>query len=250
MLYAYVHLAGGLGNQLFQYAAGYLHTRYTNAHLIFTYAENPHDHIDYRNVFSLRKQSTNVPLHTLMCCQESTFSRWHILNYSSVYLHGCFQNYWMLQSILPDFRIIIRNKLVTQRNNMRLKYDIPIMSGFIHIRRGDYLNNNSHEVQPLDYYVNALKYLPNILNWFIFSDDIDWAKTQTLFQNLDPVFVEETDPINTLALMCEINDAAIIVNSTFGWWGAYLGVGKSNVIYPKMWDNETPDLFPKKWLGI
>ena len=156
----------------------------------------------------------------------------------------------MLKSILPEFRQILLDNLKSQREIMLLKYNIQNPAGFIHIRHGDYTSlSHIHHIQDLSYYSNALDASPD-LNWYIFSDDMDWVKKQTLFKDLDPVFVDESDPIMSLALMCEIHDGAIIANSTFSWWGAYLS-SSSSVIYPLRWfSNTTPDLFPEQWMGI
>lgn len=240
----YIHLAGGLGNQLFQYAAAYLQMALTNGIIIATQADNPHDLTDYRNIFGLQKQ-TSIQPNIIYLFHRTPFETWDPIFASYIYLHGCFQNYSVLKPILPDFSTLLRLTLASQREQMRQKYDVSRFSGFIHVRRGDYIGTKNH-VQDLSYYKAALQQNP-ALKWYIFSDDMPWVKSQTFFQDLDPVYVEET-PIMCLALMCEL-DIAIIANSTFSWWGAYLSGGR--VIYPKKWyDNTTPDLFPETWIGI
>ena len=132
------------------------------------------------------------------------------------------------------------------------KYNVKENSGFIHVRRGDYLQVSS-VVTTIDYYKKAmLNVKNNISKWYIFSDDIAWCKQQDTFRNLNPVYVDEKDPVLTLALMCEINGSAIIANSTFSWMGAYLALGANeSVIYPLRWIHPgNPDLFPSEWIGI
>ena len=43
---------------------------------------------------------------------------------------------------------------------------------------------------------------------------------------------------------------AIIANSTFSYWSAYLGEKKHLVFYPSKWNNgaETPSIFEKEWI--
>ena len=256
MSYIFVKLFGGLGNQLFQYAAGYLQRKISNgkAKLYFLKPiNNHHDVTDYRTIFGLDKYDTTLPTHIVhLDHKENAFAQWNPNDYmGAVLMDGYFQNYSMLEQILPEFKQTLLDSLKSQREIMLLKYNIESPAGFIHIRRGDYTSlSHIHHIQDLDYYSKALQDSPD-LNWYIFSDDLDWVKQQKLFRDLDPVFVDETDPIMSLALMSEIHDGAIIANSTFSWWGAYLGCGTSSVVYPLRWfNNSTPDLFPEEWLGI
>ena len=119
------------------------------------------------------------------------------------------------------------------------------------MRRGDYLNNPElHHVQTLEYYRKALSLMPHINHWYLFSDDLEWCKSQDLFNTLHITYVSE-DPLHSLGYMSMIHEGAIIANSSFSWWGAYLGIGETNVIYPKKWLGDlSPDLFPEDWVGI
>ena len=250
-----VHLFAGLGNQIFQYAAGFLQQKITNGKLFFMYTHgNSHDTRDYRNIFNLPKYDDELPQNIIYYHQQDSFEPWNPQDYinKNIIFEAYYQNYPTLKPILPEFKQIILDKLKTQRESILLKYNILPSSGFIHIRRGDYLDvQHIHHIQTIDYYTKAVEKLSHIKNWFIFSDDIEYVKNQPFFQNLNPTFVDESDPIMTLALMSEIRDGAIIANSTFSWWGAYLGTGEENVIYPLWWmHNNTPNLFPEKWIGI
>jgi hypothetical protein len=50
------------------------------------------------------------------------------------------------------------------------------------------------------------------------------------------------------------NSAAICANSTFSWWGAFLGAYemRNPVIVPKKWINEpyAENLIPEEWIRI
>jgi hypothetical protein len=102
----------------------------------------------------------------------------------------------------------------------------------LHIRRGDYVLNPNHPVQPMSYYEQALAELPE-LPVIIFSDDSEWCKEQELFSD-DRFIVAEgnsTDCDLCLMSLCKYH---IIANSSFSWWGAWLANSKK-VIAPKNW---------------
>ena len=259
--YIFVQLMGGLGNQLFQYAAGLLQRRETNGKLYLCKTkENHHDNNrDYRDVFTLAQKFNSEYLpHHITLYQENAFSSWNPINYdySIVYMYGYFQNYTILKPILNELKYSLLETFQNIRNNMLRDYIIPSSSdsGFIHVRRGDYLvKSDIHHVQDIEYYKKGVSRLDNISKWYIFSDDIEWCKQQEFFIGIQPIYIEETDPVLNLILMSEIMGCAIIANSTFSWMGAYLGVGlqENRVIYPKQWfHNETPDLFPSEWIGL
>lgn len=135
----------------------------------------------------------------------------------------------------------------------------------IHIRRGDFVNNdviNSvHGLCDIDYYKSAISYINlNIDNpfFFIFSDDINWAKK--MFENMSSVIFishnvgKESYWDMRLMSYCKNN---IIANSSFSWWGAWLNLNKLKiVIAPKIWFNDhnlelqTQNLIPSEWIRI
>jgi hypothetical protein len=262
--YIFVQLMGGLGNQLFQYAAGMLQAKITNGTLLLCKAtQNHHSKKDYRDIMMNKgnKYDDMLPSH-ISFYQEDAFKPWNPYDYKypTLYMYGYFQNYPSLKPILDEFRENILSHLNYQKSIVSKQYAIKEGDVFIHVRRGDYIstiNINTHHVQGLEYYAKAiyiLKESVNIKRWFIFSDDMKWCKEQDLFEQLQPIFIEEPDEVYTLAIMSEITSGAIIANSSFSWMGALLGVGtnkKNSVIYPKKWyKNTTPDLFPTTWIGI
>lgn len=125
----------------------------------------------------------------------------------------------------------------------------------VHIRRGDYIGNNFHEVCHLQYYKDAIAEMKKRTDiyWFlIFSDDIAWCKENLKGENF--VFIEDNSNIEDLYLQTQCSHN-IICNSSFSWWGSWLGGNKDKiVIAPDKWFNDTSmntsDLLPKEWIKI
>ncbi len=108
-------------------------------------------------------------------------------------------------------------------------------SVFLHIRRGDYLENTDYYVNLKgEYYSGAINYLKSKLaklHIFVFSNDILWCEREFLAtlndeckEGVEFEFVKnngEGNAAQEMQLMREC-EHAIIANSTFSWWAAYL----------------------------
>ena len=142
---------------------------------------------------------------------------------------------------------------------------------FLHVRRGDAIGKEHyHPVAPMSYYVEALKRFDKDTPCFVFSDDLDWCKSQELFKsdrflfndNIERYDYQSMDgsgsmqytllPHVDLCLM-SLCSGAIIVNSSFSWWGAWLQNNRGKVIASKPWfgpsasDLDTSDVVPDHW---
>ena len=88
----------------------------------------------------------------------------------------------------------------------------------------------------------------------VFSDDIEWVQSQDFFKNPLMKIMNLEDELDTLACMSLCKGGAICANSTFSWWGAFLGSygERSPVFVPGHWiGNEQPvKLFPDEWIVI
>ncbi len=101
----------------------------------------------------------------------------------------------------------------------------------IHVRRGDYVNNAFYvDLFKDGYYERAMAEFPGE-KFLIFSDDIMWCKEQMLFKGC--IFSERGDEVDDLNRIAACK-AVIIANSSFSWWGAYLG-NHEKVVAPKEW---------------
>lgn len=92
----------------------------------------------------------------------------------------------------------------------------------IHVRRGDYVGNTFYtDLMQTDYYPLAMGEFPE-RKFLVFSDDIEWCKQQAIFKDCE--FSEGRGELDDLNLMLHCN-GHIVSNSTFAFWGAYLGKG-------------------------
>lgn len=110
----------------------------------------------------------------------------------------------------------------------------PIDQVAIHVRRGDYVGNSFYvDLMKDGYYERAMAEFPDE-DFLVFSDDIAWCKKQSIFQGRRFSFSEGNDEITDLNLMAGCK-GIIMANSSYSWWGAYLGDPKKKVIAPKEW---------------
>lgn len=101
----------------------------------------------------------------------------------------------------------------------------------IHVRRGDYVNNPFYvDLFKDGYYQKAMAEFPNE-QFMVFSDDIAWCKEQEIFKGCE--FSEGQNEVSDLNLMASCK-SIIMANSSFSWWGAWLG-SHEKVIAPQSW---------------
>ena len=83
----------------------------------------------------------------------------------------------------------------------------------------------------------------------VFSDDTNWCKE--VFKGDRFSFSEGLTPEQDLEYMSKC-DTTIIANSSFSWWGAWLGEPKKQVIAPSNWFGpakplDTSDIYCEGW---
>ena len=145
---------------------------------------------------------------------------------------------------------------------------------FLHVRRGDAIGREEfHPILPISYYEECLKEFPDDTPCFVFTDDLEWCKRQELFSSDRFLFNESNGvysyksmdgtgamsntilPQVDLCLM-SLCSGAIIANSSFSWWGAWLQNGRGKVVAPdpKKWFGtamthlDTSDIIPQNWI--
>jgi hypothetical protein len=248
---------------MFILAAAYTIHKSNNLILhIFKGEHNPHSEIDYCNtIFSYFPAIFKAPIsnnNTIIVQQAGVaFGPWDPTIYNkSCILDGYFQYYPAIKNYESELRSLFIQGLQTERTKLLQKFNFENV-GFVHIRRGDYLKKaNYHPIQPIEYYKKAVEIInkenPTCI-FYIVSDDINWVKSVDFF-NEESFTNYEGNELETLALMSLCTSGAICGNSTFSWWGAFLGAFERRhpVIAPKNFINEQmfENIFPEEWIII
>ena len=257
----YVELHSGFGNQIFQYALALsLQDDYNFNSYILPSIGNTHSKQNYQKLFTLVKHSTdnNITTNVTINKKSSAFDLWDVTilsKYSSVRLCGYYQHYDLFKTVVPKLAMQISN---TFNNIYGTPTWNPVSTGFIHVRRDDYLLQHAKMFNlQMDYYDEAMDKIQCVnpgIRWVILSDDIKWCKSQHWKTTSEQVtFFESSDELMAFWCMLNCKAAAIIANSTFSYWGALLSAHQVNstVIYPNAWALETtPTLFPETWVGV
>lgn len=258
--------SGRLGNQLFEYAAIRKIAHDNNTELKFdlrNYSQMPGAHtLQFFNIIeniATEKEISKLKNKGIIYYLErflpyykrrvvwekdGVFDK-NLINIKrkNMYLRGYFQS----EKYFEGIQNIIRKEF-TLKEPVDNKYEEIIdkiretNSVSIHIRRGDILLGKVTSEKPCmttDYYKKAVNYISEKINnphFFIFSDDINWAKENLKFIN--PIFFVSRDGMRDyeeLIIMskCKHN---IIGNSTFSWWGAWLNENSRKIVVnPKHW---------------
>ena len=252
-----VKLIAGLGNQLFMAAAAFC---VGEAHECPVYLCNEQDNkhnllkLDYRDTV-FKYLGTKIP-HNLVLTgykhyQHPDFEPWHVSQLTPpIVLGGFFQFISNIEVNEEEVRSKILKGLDETRLRMKERYNINFAeTAFLHVRRGDYLElPEFHYNIGIEYYKKAFKvlldnsYKKTVKKLLIFTDDIKWVKDQPDLMNLcDVHLVDGLNEVEALALMTLCEAGAICANSTFSWWGAFLGCYESR---------EAPICVPSKWINM
>ncbi|OXS29346.1 MAG: hypothetical protein BCS36_00245 [Desulfovibrio sp. MES5] len=130
----------------------------------------------------------------------------------------------------------------------------------VHVRMGDYINNPAaamHNVITPQYYARALQYFYKkygACSLFLFSDEPDNAASSFDPQGHELTIVDtKTEAHHDMHLM-SLCRHHIIANSSFSWWGAWLGGEGGVTIAPSRWfttsNINAVDVCPAAWLRV
>lgn len=114
------------------------------------------------------------------------------------------------------------------------------------------LSHHLHEDLKDNYFMRAMAMFPKDTKYTVFSDDIEKAKQEPMFQGDHFEFSEGRNEVEDLNYMA-CHKGIIGSNSSYSWWGAYLS-GAELIIFPKQWFSNPEDEkyigLPKEWIRI
>jgi hypothetical protein len=285
-----VKLMGGLGNQMFQYAAGRaLALRQgTELQIDLTWLEGkqnvatPREYelgcFSFSPVFfgsSNQAETTSLiirlfgrkPKLQLVREPASHVFDPRVLRASdNSYLEG----YWQSEKYFEDQAEVIRQDFTfaqepTGKNEKLLEEIQSAAAISLHVRRGDYATDPAtqefHGLIPLDYYDQAVELIVKraklkVPRLFVFSDDPAWCR-EHLKLDYPTTYVSHNTGRKSFEDMRLISAChhQVIANSSFSWWGAWLNSQpKKIVVAPKRWFKDesvdTTDLIPEAWIKL
>lgn len=279
-------LSGGLGNQMFQYAAAKALSLRLGCNMsvdLHMFHKNSKATLrDYElDVFGLDLPVTSS-IKNKLCTKTSKYltryfigkellrqlrvfkdsdSQCYSENFSlldaDTVLFGYFQNEKYFQNYSNQIRSDFSFKRKLDRDNTLVKNNIENSNSVsLHIRRGDYLNTNSNlEILDMAYYQEAVNLVKKQIEnpvFFIFSDDMDWVKKHLDEANLNCVYVDfnrgKSSYIDLQLISCCKHN--VMANSTFSWWGAWLNNNPQKlVIAPPVWyKNQSKINYPEGFI--
>lgn len=278
-----VRLQGGLGNQMFQYAAAYsLAKRHGQKPLIDTSWYREADQSDgvgvreyelsplliderfyKRNLLTRIINELQPPAVYTDEDEPYVYDRKFRKLPRNTVLFGYFQNEKYFLHDREDILQIFTMKDTPSEQNATLLRQITQSdrSVSVHVRRGDYVSSQKHNAmhgtKSIDYYRTATSCIEEKIKkpeLYVFSDDPEWCKKNLKLKHAVVYVDHNTYGGDDMRLMraCRHN---IIANSSFSWWGAWLNENPNKlVVAPKKWLQsgayDTSDLIPRQWLKV
>jgi hypothetical protein len=282
-----VNLKGGLGNQMFQYAAGRALALRNGSELkvnVFglekanlvgdIYRPYSLSHFDVKAAIATEEDMRRIAnpyglVSKVLRYIKAKFIYNFYIHFvpsivkkkGDIYLDGFFQSEKYFMDHAASVREDLRPTELSDEARRWIEHAKNTVSVSIHIRRKDYIGHKTlGDICTKEYYSRAVKEMRTHepkATFFVFSDDVEWVK-----ENLDlPAsreFVSSKDlkDYEELAIMssCRHN---IIANSSFSWWAAWLNPNPEKIVMaPALWargkegKKQTRDIIPGAWTRI
>ena len=284
---------GGLGNQMFQYAFGRalsLRRKVPFCLDVGDFSWYGLREYQLENVFTLKPvMASQADLRKVLGLRASSLARRLLLKKRFAAFRGekliiepqvaywppvlaapedCYLiGHWVSEKYFKDFEDVIRADFSFKTPLSALNSGLAgqmraCASVSLHIRRGDIANDPGtlavHGLCSPEYYKRAVDHIVASVKepeFFIFSDDIQWAK-ENLSIGFKCHYVDHNkgaDSFNDMRLM-SLCRHHIIANSTFSWWGAWLNPRADKIVLaPQRWfaaNLDSSDIVPRLWTRL
>ena len=182
--------------------------------------------------------------------------------------------YWQCEKYFFGLRDELRERLLPREPlparsiaTEQAIFEAGERSVLVHVRRTDSVGSVNHGLLPMEYYREAAALIAGKVRdpvFFVFSDDAEWCEANfkvphpTTFvgdfnRTVQPHLGREDADLYLMRLCSH----AIMANSTYSWWGAWLGADIKGgiVIAPKSWfapaaSYDPRDIVPGRWIRL
>jgi hypothetical protein len=271
-----VKLAGGLGNQMFQYALG---RHLANKHqcelkldLTAFNDKRPRKNFVPRDfdleIFNVRAEAATSKEIATFCKRtrvevldkalnkmfgtKASYIREPHFHFSrdvfdapdNAYLEG----YWQTEKYFADIDSILRSEFkfrepMSDTAESLAKEISCVNSVCVNVRRGDFVTNHRHGWFGNDYFEHGERIIEQNSSdhvFYVFSDDIEWCEKNLRFKR-PAMFVSHEfsgRKFQDYLRLMALCKHFIIPNSSFAWWAVWFNHNpEKTVIAPKRWFN-------------
>lgn len=251
-------LKGGLGNQMFSIAACASKAKDLETDFAINYEHFPHaggqgrSPKHFKNNFYKKISETNyIPS---LIYHEPDWSYSPLPDHTDMIADGYFQSgkhFKHNSDYIKDlfhFSDDIKNKINKAINNKKTLG--------VHIRLGDYIQPGyitTHYICTRNYYIEALKQFNlNDYSVIVITDNIEDYNKYIALDNV--ILSNSKSELEDLYLLSQC-DSVVMSNSSFSWWGVFLGKTKKQVCTPDRWfgidgPKNYQDIYEPEWIKI
>ncbi|MCL2717295.1 MAG: alpha-1,2-fucosyltransferase [Lachnospiraceae bacterium] len=203
----------------------------------------------------IRRKLFPFSVHTF---QESQIYHPEVLGFKNMYLTGYFACEMYYADILPELRELIHFKPSMNPKNIDIIKEMNNCGSVaVHIRRGDYLDQENQRlfgnICTEEYYKAAIDCIGQRYpkaHFFLFSDDTDYIRAQyqgNEYSHID--WNKDDESIYDIYLMSQCKHI-ICANSTFSFWGARLNKNPGKIMIRPARHKNTQEIDPAALLPL
>jgi hypothetical protein len=275
-----VVINGGIGSQLFQYAAAYqlskqsgskilidncfFNTKHSQNIFMLNKILNIKEHIIINNIWASRFLRIIFKLIDLITFRKFNYQRIDIKNphefipfpkAKNYFINGNPINLSYVDKFMDEFLLKLEDK--KKNNNEKIKIGI-------HVRRGDFVGglvdvcNKNFFQEAIIEMKKKIKLNQSNVQFLIFCQEYEWPKKNIFLNRFEVKYIigDHLSSADDFKKMCNC-DHLIISNSSYSWWAAQKIVSKNKkalILCPDLWwdkiDVNQINIYPKKWTVV